>query len=105
MLIRRFFTRRTLACWTAFGILFAAWCLLQASAAAQDEPVGKRAPWTTSRVHGLPEPPAPFRIVSAFPHLKFELPTSLEIIPGTNRLLITERAGRILSFVNSAAVV
>jgi putative heme-binding domain-containing protein len=74
------------------------------SAAAQDKSAAKRSPWTSSRVQGSPEPPAPYRIVSAFPRLKFELPTSLEVIPGTNRLLITERAGRILSFSSSAEV-
>ena len=69
------------------------------------QPPAKRPPWTTSRIEGIaPEPPACFESVSAFPRLKFVLPTSLEVIPGTNRLLVTERAGRIFDFANSADV-
>ena len=30
-----------------------------------------RTPWTTSRVVGSPDPPPPFRVVRAFPNLKF----------------------------------
>ncbi|HEY2411277.1 MAG TPA: PQQ-dependent sugar dehydrogenase [Pirellulaceae bacterium] len=104
MLTRRLFHCQTCMQRTAVGLLIAIWCLLGANAAAQDKLVAKRSPWTTSRVKGSPEPPAPYRIAPAFPRLKFVLPTSLEVIPGTNRLLITERAGRILSFANSTDV-
>src|SRR4051794_25989425 len=83
------------------GLLIIACCSPAANVSAQDKPVQKRPPWTASHVHGSPEPPAPYKIVPAFPRLKFELPTSLEVIPGTNRMLVTERAGRILSFANS----
>jgi putative heme-binding domain-containing protein len=104
MLTRRVVRYQICVCWRGIGLLVAVWCLLGASAKAQDTPVAKRPPWTTSRVQGSPEPPAPYKIVPAFPQLKFELPTSLEVIPGTNRLLITERAGRILSFANATDV-
>ncbi|MCE9604044.1 MAG: PQQ-dependent sugar dehydrogenase [Planctomycetia bacterium] len=58
----------------------------------------KRQPWTTSRIHGSPEKPEPYRVVSAFPELRFEKPTSIEELPGSKRLLITEMAGKVFSF-------
>ncbi|HKB40745.1 MAG TPA: hypothetical protein VKD72_30245, partial [Gemmataceae bacterium] len=33
--------------------------------------IDKRVPWTTSRVKGSPEPPAPYRTEVVFPKLKF----------------------------------
>jgi putative heme-binding domain-containing protein len=65
---------------------------------AQEKPAAIRPAWTTSRLHGTPEPPAPYCLVSAFPRLRFELPTSIEEVPGTSRLLVTERAGKISTF-------
>ena len=68
------------------------------SAEDKDKPAVARKPWTTSRLHGSPEPPEPYKIVPAFPWLKFERPTSIEEIPGQNRLLVTEMAGKVLCF-------
>src|SRR6187402_557247 len=70
---------------------------------AQDKPISSRPPWTTSRINGSPEPPAPYRLESVFPRLRFDRPTSLEEVPGTNRLLVTERAGRIFTFGKDAS--
>lgn len=61
----------------------------------------KRPAWTTSKVIGTPEPPEPYRVQPAFPHLKFNKPTSVTEIPGHRSLLVTEMSGRILSFANS----
>ena len=67
------------------------------------EPVSKaREPWTTSKLQGTPVPPEPFRVASAFPQLKFDLPTSLLELPGTNRLLVSEIGGRVVTFVKNA---
>ena len=63
----------------------------------------EREPWTTSRLKGTPTPPEPFRIVPAFPELTFDHPTSLQEVPGTNRLLVAEIGGRVLTFPNDAA--
>jgi uncharacterized repeat protein (TIGR03806 family) len=60
----------------------------------------KRVPWTTSKVKGSPEPPAPYRTEVAFPKLKFSEPLDLATVPGGNRLLVAERKGQIFSFVN-----
>lgn len=61
----------------------------------------KRVPWTTSNVKGSPEPPPPYRTELAFPKLpKFEEPLDLTYAPGTNRLWVAGRWGKIWSFVN-----
>ena len=58
-----------------------------------------RMPWTTSRINGAPDPPAPYKISPAFPHVSFKNPTCIEEIPEANRLLVTEYGGKIFSVV------
>ena len=57
-----------------------------------------REKWTTSRVTGSPDPPPPYRIVRAFPQLKFKGPLLLARCPGSDRLFIGEQDGAIYSF-------
>src|SRR6266516_984242 len=57
-----------------------------------------RAPWTSSRVVGSPDPPPPFKVVRAFPNLKFNHPLLLARCPETNRLFVGEQAGVLYSF-------
>src|SRR6266704_2887833 len=64
----------------------------------------KRIPWTTSKVIGSPEPPPPYRTERAFPKLTFEEPLELQQAPGTDRLFVAERWGKIYSFVNKPDV-
>ncbi|MGC3971389.1 MAG: PQQ-dependent sugar dehydrogenase [Pirellulales bacterium] len=71
--------------------------------AATEEPA-KRPPWTTSRIKGSPEKPEPYRTTPAFPKLRFTLPSCVEEVPGTDRLLVTERDGKIFSFPQQADV-
>jgi putative heme-binding domain-containing protein len=85
--VRRFFT--------AISLLISS-AVLAPSAAATG--------WKTSRITGSPYPPAPFRIERAFPALRFELPTCVVEIPGAERLLVTERAGRVLTFAKRSDV-
>ncbi len=61
--------------------------------------VFKRTLWTMSRVKGSPDPPNPYRTEIAFPKLKFEQPLELTRVPGTKRLFVVERYGKIHSFV------
>ncbi len=68
-----------------------------AAPATTDE---KRVRWTTSRVQGTPEPPAPYRAQPAFPKLQFAEPLALVVAPGTDRLFVAERKGKIFSFAN-----
>src|SRR4051812_44679526 len=65
---------------------------------ADDKQPAQRPPWTTSRLHGTPEPPEPYKIVPAFPGLQFQKPTCIEEVPGANRLLVTEISGKVFSF-------
>jgi putative heme-binding domain-containing protein len=73
---------------------------------ADDQPFGisKRAPWTTSRLTGSPEPPPPYKIVRAFPKLTFHNPLLLRSAPGTERLFVGEQAGKLYSFPNNQDV-
>ena len=66
--------------------------------------VQPREAWTTSRLRGTPTPPEAFRIVPAFAQIRFDHPTSLLEIPGTDRVLVTEMDGKIFTFSKAAAV-
>src|SRR6476646_2720947 len=59
-----------------------------------------RAPWTTSRITGAPEPPRPYIADRIFPSLKFDQPLELVAIPGTDRRVILEQGGKIYSFAD-----
>jgi putative heme-binding domain-containing protein len=58
-----------------------------------------RVPWTTSRVIGTPEPPAPYTFKRAFPNLQFKQPVHMATGPG-GRMFVTERNGRVVSFMD-----
>ena len=60
----------------------------------------RRTPWVTSKVKGVPGTPAPFRVVDAFPALKFERPVAVAVAPGSGaegELAIVEFGGRVLA--------
>ena len=57
-----------------------------------------RVPWTTSRVVGSPDPPPPFKVVRAFPNLKFRHPVLIARYPEGNRLVVGEQSGILHSF-------
>jgi putative heme-binding domain-containing protein len=59
-----------------------------------------RPAWTTSRVVGSPDPPPPFRVVRAFPNLKFAHPLLMARCPGSDRLFVGEQAGVLYSFTD-----
>ena len=65
--------------------------------------IEKRELWTTSRVHGTPDPPNPYGTAVAFPNLQFDEPLTMTVVPGTNRLAVAERGGRIYTFENDLA--
>ena len=69
-----------------------------------DQRVGKRVPWTSSRLVGSPDPPAPYLITNAFPTLDFDKPTSIHAVPDRegvkpNRMLVLQEDGKILTFL------
>ncbi|MBL8815324.1 MAG: PQQ-dependent sugar dehydrogenase [Planctomyces sp.] len=68
-----------------------------------EEPLpARRAAWTTSTISGTPDPPPPYRVVPAFPELKFESPLDLTVVPGTNLLCVAEQGGKLFTFENQA---
>src|SRR6516164_9249377 len=78
------------------------------SAADPPKPSGTERPygiehrvlWTTSKVKGSPDPPSPYRTERVFPKLAFKLPLALECPPGSDRLFVVQRYGKIYSFLN-----
>src|SRR5205085_8138759 len=72
-------------------------CATEPSPAAESAKA-VRTPWISSRVHGDPEPPAPFQVVRAFPNLKFDHPLLITRYPESNRLIVGEQKGVLYSF-------
>jgi putative heme-binding domain-containing protein len=68
-----------------------------APAPAADPP---RVPLTTSKFVGSPDPPPPFRIVNAFPKLRFDHPVHMAADPSSDRLFVCEQGGKLWSFPN-----
>ncbi|MBX3439191.1 MAG: PQQ-dependent sugar dehydrogenase, partial [Planctomycetaceae bacterium] len=99
-------SRCTLA--SGFALLvFASHVAASIDAAEQPEfpfDLQHRVPWTTSRVKGSPDPQPPYRTVNAFANLRFNEPLEMTFAPGTDRLFVAERYGRIVSFANQADV-
>ena len=60
----------------------------------------ERVPWTSSKIHGSPEPPHPYRIERAFPKITFDKPMDVAVIPGTDRLVVSTLKGELFSLAN-----
>ena len=58
----------------------------------------ERIPWTSSRITGSPESPNPFVTERVFEQLRFNEPTDLVALPGTDRLVLAEHGARIYSW-------
>ena len=81
-------------------VLFVGYCLAISathSDAANKAPA-KRSLWTTSNIVGTPDPPYPYELKPAYPHLHFSEPISLTTLPGQNRMVVAERRGKIYAF-------
>jgi putative heme-binding domain-containing protein len=65
--------------------------------------IDRRVPWTTSRITGSPEPPAPYKIERVFPKLTFKNPLLITSAPGTERLFVGEQEGKLYSFPKEPA--
>lgn len=79
-------------------ILLAAFALTSGLCAAMAQP---RIAWTTSSVDGTPEPPKAFVHEQVLPALKLTEALDLGTIPGSPRLLVVERRGKMSSFATS----
>jgi putative heme-binding domain-containing protein len=72
------------------------------SASAALKLPAKRPAWTTSRIIGSPNPPAPYRVEVAFPGLTFKNPVEMMPEPGADRFYLTELNGKVFRFDNRA---
>ena len=73
-------------------------CLTNPSQAAGTEsPFGleRRVPFDTGRIVGTPEPPPPYRMVSAMPKLAFQRPVHVANEPDSDRLFVLEHHGKV----------
>jgi putative heme-binding domain-containing protein len=59
-----------------------------------------RQPWTSNRVIGSPNPPAPYSVERVFPKLAFTNPIDMAFMPGSERVLMLEQGGKLFSFLN-----
>lgn len=57
----------------------------------------RRAEWTSSKFQGRPEPPLPFRAQRIYPQLSFNSPTVLTNAPGTERMFVAEKKGKVFA--------
>jgi putative heme-binding domain-containing protein len=55
----------------------------------------QREPWTTSRIHGSPEPPKPFQVERIYTNITFVNPLDAGTVPGTHRLVVVEQRARL----------
>lgn len=59
----------------------------------------ERVPWTSSRLHGSPDPAKPYTTETVFPRLEFN--QGLELVAFSGRFYLVERGGKIWSFDES----
>ncbi len=55
----------------------------------------ERKPWTSSNVHGSPEPPPSYIAEAVWPHITFDQPLDATLLESEETLFITERMGKI----------
>ena len=59
--------------------------------------------WNNDQLWGQPEPPPPYQAVRVYAGLPLKQPVGMARAPGSNRLFVYERRGRLYSFVDSKA--
>ena len=64
----------------------------------------ERTPWTSNRVVGSPNPPAPYNVDRVYPKLTFNHPVDIGTVPGSDRLFVLEQGGKLYSFPNRSDV-
>src|ERR1051325_9481527 len=72
-------------------------------ASARFAVTAERQPWITSKFHGSPEPPKPFRVERIYTNITFVNPLDAGTIPGTHRLVVVEQRGKIWSIEDENA--
>ena len=72
--------------------LLGLWSFLSIVSLESGASAAGRTPWTTGRVVGSPNPPAPYAIERLHPQHTFDHPTDLSFLPGSTRLVVAEQA-------------
>ena len=75
-----------------------AWIFLSILSVELGASAANRVPWTSNRVIGSPNPPAPYTVERVHPRFSFEHPVDLAFMPGSDRLFIAEQDGKLWSF-------
>jgi len=57
----------------------------------------EREAWTSSNIHGSPEPPPPYVAETVWPHISFDDPLDMTLLRSEEKLFITERDGKVWS--------
>ena len=70
------------------------------SSAHADDSTQRQTPWTSSNVHGSPDPPLPYKARRIFAKVRLQSPTDVVWLPAAQRWIATQQAGQIVSFVN-----
>ncbi|WP_010584944.1 PQQ-dependent sugar dehydrogenase [Schlesneria paludicola] len=92
---------RLLRCFPHVVVLWQIACLAQCGwTEDRKSELPKRAPWTTSRITGSPDPQYPYVTEQAFPRLKIDFCLDLAAMPGSDRLFVMDQFGKIVSFPN-----
>ncbi len=86
------------------SLMLGLWCFLGTWSLALGASAAGRTPWTSNRVVGSPNPPAPYTVERLFPKLHFNNPVDLALLPGSDRLLVLEQGGKLFSFPVRAEV-
>lgn len=60
----------------------------------------QRPPWTSSRIHGSPEPPSPYTVERILPEVEFKNPVDFALEPGTNRWFVLQLDGKLFAIEN-----
>ena len=66
--------------------------------AMTDVVAAERVPWSSGRVVGSPNPPAPYAVSRIHPQINIESPVDLCFAPDGGRLFVAEQGGQIWSF-------
>ena len=77
---------------------------VRAAGAEQRFDVRKRELWTSGNLRGTPEPPDPYTTEDAFPQVKFSEPLAVDLVPGSRRLGVATRPGKIYTMENRRGV-
>ncbi|MEM7784963.1 MAG: PQQ-dependent sugar dehydrogenase [Planctomycetota bacterium] len=76
--------------------------ILTTTGLGQESKKWDRIPWTTSQFKGTPEPPLPFLLERVYEEITLVNPTDMIRVPGTDRWIVIQMSGTVVSFNDQA---